>query len=182
MILIINLCQEKLSSEEFIRPLEEIVKNRGEYHIKFFKEKFDPSSYQKIIIGGTALKDFYALNYLSRFFWLKKTKTPLLGICLGMQILGLVWGARLIPQKEIGLVKIKTLKKNPLFSGELRVYALHSCSLENLKEFDLLAKSDQSVHAIKKKKKPFYGLLFHPEVKNKEIIERFLELPPSSLS
>jgi anthranilate/para-aminobenzoate synthase component II len=39
--------------------------------------------------------------------------------------------------------------------------------------FDIFSKT-KYVQAIKHKTKPFYGVLFHPEVRNKGLIEKFL--------
>jgi len=38
----------------------------------------------------------------------------------------------------------------------------------------VLAESAKCVHAIKHKLKDVYGVLFHPEVRNKEVVERFI--------
>lgn len=43
-----------------------------------------------------------------------------------------------------------------------------------------LAVSDRCVQAIRHRSLPLYGLLFHPEVRNEWIIERFLRLVESA--
>ena len=48
--------------------------------------------------------------------------------------------------------------------------------LNLLNEFDILAKSDNSIHAIKHKSKNIYGIVFHPEVRNQWVIEKFIEV------
>ena len=40
-------------------------------------------------------------------------------------------------------------------------------------EFDVLAESKYCPQAIKHKEKPYFAVLFHPEVRNKKIIENF---------
>ncbi|MEK6916511.1 MAG: hypothetical protein AABW92_02090, partial [Nanoarchaeota archaeon] len=54
-------------------------------------------------------------------------------------------------------------------------YSLHGNGLENLDQFDILAESAKSVQAIKHKKKEFYGIMFHPEVRNEKIVRNFLD-------
>ena len=59
---------------------------------------------------------------------------------------------------------------------EFEAYELHNYSVKPSKDFEILAKSKKCVQAIKHKSKPIYGILFHPEVRNKWIIKRFLKL------
>lgn len=173
MILIINTCQEKLSEEEFVKPIIGIVKDN--YEIKHYAEEINFDQYEKIIICGTALQDFSVLEDIEKFSWLKETDKPVLGICVGAEIIGLTFNAKLIDCEEIGMVKIKKTKENKLFSEDLDIYSLHKCALDSLNEFDILAESDKCVHAFKLKGKEIYGLQFHPEVKNPDMVGNFLE-------
>jgi GMP synthase-like glutamine amidotransferase len=63
-----------------------------------------------------------------------------------------------------------------LFASRFKAYELHNYSAESSPDFDVLAESKKCVQAIKHKKKAVYGVLFHPEVRNKEILERFILL------
>ena len=172
MILIISTCQDKLSEEEFVKPIANIVKD---YEIKHYKDVGYVDNYDKIIICGTALEDNEFLNYLNKFNWLKNTDKEVLGICSGMQIIALMFGANLIKQKEIGMTRIKYKKNNRLFSKDIEVYELHNNGLENLDSFDILAETT-TIQSIKHKEKPFYGIMFHPEVRNEEIVKNFIRL------
>ncbi|MBC8444348.1 gamma-glutamyl-gamma-aminobutyrate hydrolase family protein [Candidatus Woesearchaeota archaeon] len=176
MILIISTCQDKLSEEEFVKPITNIVKNsKKDYKIKHFMDVGYVDDYEKIIICGTALKDNEYLNHLNKFSWLKNTNKEVLGICSGMQIIALTFNAKLIQQKEIGMTQITTKSRNKLFSKEFEVYNLHQNSLTDLDEFDILATTENdSVQAIKHKHKQFYGIIFHPEVRNETIVENFI--------
>lgn len=173
MILIISTCKEKLSENEFVKPIANIVGK--DYLIKHYLElnKEDIDEADKIIICGTALKDNYYLDNLDKFSWIKNCSKSILGICSGMQIIGLVFGSELIKGKEIGIKNIE-VEKNKLFSEDFEVYELHSSSLKNLNNFEILAKSDSTIQAIKHKNKEIYGIIFHPEVRNCKIIGNFL--------
>ena len=58
---------------------------------------------------------------------------------------------------------------------EFEAYNLHQNSLTNINKFDILAISENdSIQAIKHKHKPFYGIIFHPEVRNESIIKNFI--------
>lgn len=172
MILIISTCQDKLSEEEFVKPIANIVKN---FEIKHYKDVGYVDNYDKIIICGTALEDNEFIKNLNKFNWLKNTDKDVLGICSGMQIIALMFDAKLTKQKEIGMIQIKCKKINRLFSKNLEVYELHNNGLKNLDNFNILAEND-NIQSIKHKEKPFYGIMFHPEVRNEEIIKNFISL------
>jgi GMP synthase (glutamine-hydrolysing) len=116
------------------------------------------------------------LDNAVRFQWLKETEKPVLGICAGMETIGMVFGARLVKCLEIGMTHIISLKDNPLFSADFKAYSLHSYCVETSEEFEVWAKSAKCIQFIKHKTKPIYGALFHPEVRNQELIKRFIEL------
>jgi hypothetical protein len=63
MILIISTCSQNLNENEFVRPIEKLLlKNGFDYKTKHYSEISDVSEYDKIIICGTALKDFEYLK------------------------------------------------------------------------------------------------------------------------
>jgi GMP synthase (glutamine-hydrolysing) len=74
------------------------------------------------------------------------------------------------------MAEISTLKENPLFQGNFKAYTLHNFSVKPCQTFETLAKSTKCIQAIKHKQKNIYGVLFHPEVRNQEIIQRFIKL------
>jgi GMP synthase (glutamine-hydrolysing) len=91
-----------------------------------------------------------------------------------MQTIGLVFGGRLEKCVEIGMTQITTSLANSLFSSSFKAYSLHNYSIQPSPEFDVLAESIKCMQAVKHKKKDTYGVLFHPEVRNKEIIQNFI--------
>jgi GMP synthase (glutamine-hydrolysing) len=72
------------------------------------------------------------------------------------------------------MTEIATLQENPLFSSSFKAYGLHNFSVAPAEDFDVLAESAQCVQAIKHRQKNIYGVLFHPEVRNQEILQRFV--------
>lgn len=173
MIILLSTCSEKLSEEEFVKPVARIV---GKCKIQHYREKLDLKKNDRLIICGTALKDNDYLENLKRFNYLKDIGIPVLGICSGMQILCLINGSKLSKKKEIGLIDIKTTMPNKLFSGNFSAYSLHQNSVTLPKGFTTIAKSKSIIHAVKHKEKEIYGIMFHPEVRNREMIEKFLTL------
>ena len=63
-----------------------------------------------------------------------------------------------------------------LLKKYFQAYSIHQNGISKLNEFDILAKSDNSIHAIKHKSKNIYGIVFHPEVRNQWVIEKFIEV------
>ena len=173
MILLLSTCSQKLSEEEFVRPIEKILlKNKLDFMVKHCSEDYDPSKYDKIIICGTALKDFEYLKDVEKFGWIKKYGGKLMGICSGMQMISIVYGMKLKGKVMIGSREVKIVKKEFL-DRDFKAYFLVSKQPVLNKEFIALAE-DESV--IKHKSKDVYGFLFHPEVLNPELIVKFCEL------
>lgn len=178
MILIVDMNSEENSFgfSEFVLPIKAIAEKLEKCTVKRYLEvsKKDLNDYNKIILSGSALKNTVTLSQIARFKWLLYCRTPVLGICAGMQTVGLVFGGRLVKCREIGMSKIVTLKENPLFSSSFKAYTLHNYAIVPSAEFEVIAESAKCVQAIKHKWKELYGVLFHPEVRNNEVIQRFI--------
>jgi GMP synthase (glutamine-hydrolysing) len=176
--LLISTCKEKLHELEFVKPIEQILKK----NIIFFTTihytkltKKDISDADKIIICGTSLKDKDYQDNLSSFNFIKDFKKPILGICAGMQILILTHNGKTKTSKEIGQIKANFKKEFLGLKEEQKIYALHSLYIES-PEFEVFAKSSNCPQAVKHKQKEIYGVLFHPEVMNREMITEFCKL------
>jgi|TARA_Y100000310_G_scaffold127024_1_gene126029 GMP synthase (glutamine-hydrolysing) len=179
MILIINICKEKLHYLEFVKPIENILKEKKiNFKTKHYKDLNENNikKFNKIIIAGTSLKDSQFLEDLNKFQWIKSFNKPILGICGGMQILVLIFRGLLRIKKEIGLIDIEFKKEFLGMERKRHAYNLHQFYVMS-NEFETLAVSNSKIpQAVKHKTKPFYGTLFHPEVRNKKLIEEFCKL------
>jgi len=175
VILIVDMNQRKgsLGLEEFVMPIASIA---GECETLHYSEVDYVNNFSKIILSGTPLKDNEYLNRLDSFRWVKECGKPILGICAGMQAIAAVHDSKIVECKEIGMTQIETTGENPLASGIFKAYELHNLAVEPSNAFEVLAKSKNCIQAIKHLRKPLYGVLFHPEVRNPGILERFLKL------
>lgn len=180
MILVVDMNWKKdsLGYYEFVAPLIAVAQKYDEVIVEHYSELHTEAlgCYSRIILSGTTLKDVAFLQQPGKFTWLKQVKKPMLGICAGMEVIGQVFGLRLRQGLEIGMTQINTLKENPLFSGTFRAYSLHSYVVEPAVDFQVLAESPQCIQAIGHKQKLIYGILFHPEVRNEDILERFITM------
>jgi GMP synthase-like glutamine amidotransferase len=178
MIVVVDMNWKKdsLGFSEFVLPIVTITQELDEAIVKHYTElKQDLlGKCDCIILSGTALKDHATLNQMEKFEWIKTCKKPILGICAGMQTIGLVFGLTLEKCLSIGMTQITALKPNPLFSSTFKAYSLHNFSVVPTDDFEVLAETPQCVQAIKHRQKNVFGVLFHPEVRNSEIIERFV--------
>lgn len=182
---LISTCSEPMLDDEFVRPISRIVEDRsgndGRTHEISVHQALnvpydDLAIDDNLIICGTAFQDDEYLNHIDAFRWLRDTPATVLGICSGMQILALAWGAELSSGQEIGMVEVEILRTNPLVEGHFQAYALHKHSLKGLDAFEIWAKSEDCVQVIAHKRKDQYGVLFHPEVRQHEVIRRFIDI------
>jgi GMP synthase-like glutamine amidotransferase len=183
MMLLVDLCYEKdsLSRYEFVFPIAKAVQSTGSrYQIKHFSElkvhKIEDAD--RIILCGTALKDNVYAERIEKFSWMRTFERPILGICAGMQVMASAFGGKIVPWPEIGLREIEILDETPLL-GEPRSitgYHLHNYGVSLPQGFNLVAGSQEYVEAFKHRERPAYGIIFHPEVRNRWIIERFAQL------
>jgi len=175
MILLIKICKIPFHYFEFVKPIEDILKK---LNIEFLAIHYNDLTSEmllksdKAVISGTSLKDNSFLDDIERFYWIKEFDKPVLGICGGMHILGLIYNGKLMDVQEIGLGTLNFDEEFFGFNGKVEVYELHKLFVES-SEFDVIAKSEKCPQVIKHKHRLLYGVLFHPEVRNKKLIERF---------
>ena len=197
-ILLINICKEKLHFYEFVKPVGKVlIKNKIKGFIRHYTclNKKDLDKASRGIICGTSLRDNEFLDEIKRFNWIRNFKKPLLGICGGMQLIGMVFGGKLDKKSEVGYFYENFSKEFLGLKNKVEVYHLHNNyvnfnklkdselnDFENngLNDFEVVSESrvgsDSKINqAVKHKKRKIYGVLFHPEVRNKELIKMFLQ-------
>jgi GMP synthase (glutamine-hydrolysing) len=183
MILLVDLCYEKgaLSKYEFVLPIANILRHAKAPHevvhyTELSTDQLDKS--EKIILCGTALKDNAYSEEIDLFSWMKRCEKPMLGICAGMQVIGSAFGGNIIPMPAIGLEKIEIIRNTPLLGEPRQIdgYHLHNYGVTLPRDFELVAGSPERVVAFLHCQRPIYGIIFHPEVRNRWIVERFANL------
>jgi GMP synthase-like glutamine amidotransferase len=184
MILLMDLCYEKnsLSQYEFVYPVAYTLKQSGfSSETRHFTElrEIEWERYDRIILCGTALKDNDYAERIELFSWIKMCKKPTLGICAGMQVISAVFGGRIVPQPAIGLDNIEIIQESALLGGprEIEGYHLHNYGVTLPEDFIILAGRPDEVEAFCHPTRHIYGIAFHPEVRNRWIIERFARMP-----
>jgi len=180
MILVVDMNWKSfsLAFNEFVQSVVTVVEPLEKCTVRHYMEldAEELKKYSKIILTGNTLKDHQTLQKLNKFEWIKSFEHPILGICAGIQTISQLYNTPLTPCLQIGMTEIQTVKDNPLFEGKISVYTLHNYSVSPSEAFEVLAKSEECIQAVKHKQKNIYGVLFHPEVRNLDIIRRFLKL------
>lgn len=178
-VLIVDLTsKDALRSSEFINPLKKAFPKAKVIHYSILTTQMASKS-KGIILSGTTLTDHEYLKKVKQFNFLKKYPSPVLGICAGQQIIGIIFGSTIHREKkpEIGLIPIYVEQSDEILDGydnTFSAYTLHQSNISLPKNFIRIAHSNEYENAIiKHEKKPIYGLSFHPEVRNQLIFKNF---------
>jgi len=159
------------------------------------------NQYKRIIIPGVGSFSDGMKELANDGFYdqIKELTCPVLGICLGMQVLGKIgfeFGTsngleifdaevrRLMVKGRIphmGFNKIKVIKPNKLLEGlnNKEFYFMHSYEMINFTDISSLTSYENHTFVSSVKKENFYGVQFHPEKSRSQgvdLIKNFLSL------
>jgi GMP synthase (glutamine-hydrolysing) len=141
-----------------------------------------------IILSGGRGNPYEPLNLTSNFVALMNFKVPVLGFCLGHEILAVAYGGRIkkLPEYHGKKETISIIKpEDPIFKGigvnEISLQKKHAFHVAGLPEtFEVLGSSESCINEIiKHKELPVYGFQSHPEVSGAhglKVVENFLRI------
>lgn len=114
--------------------------------------------------------------------YLRDLDIPILGICLGMQLMGTTFGGRVAPGTIGGYaeVEVEVVDEDDILRGlpsRFRTWASHADQVVELPpRFGLLARSRVcEIEAMRHLERPIYGVQWHPEVVHTEYGDRLLD-------
>jgi GMP synthase (glutamine-hydrolysing) len=119
--------------------------------------------------------------------YLRDLDIPILGICLGMQLMGTTFGGKVVPGSMGGYaeVDVNIVKEDDILKGlppKFKTWASHMDQVSELpKGFETLARSNVcEIEAMKHLTRPLYGVQWHPEVVHtehgQELLDNFIAL------
>jgi len=129
--------------------------------------------YDGVVLSGSEamVSDERTVKLFSRELdALRDSSTPVLGICFGHQLLCRAFGSKVVRSaKPIErFVETEVVAPDPIFEGiprKMGVFEAHYEVVDSVPSgFKLLARSPTStVGAVRHRKRPLYGVQFHPE-------------------
>lgn len=180
MIAILDCTRQDLSllKCEFVSPVIDIVRIAGFSTIVLPLTTHEiPDNLKGIILTGTSLMDNHYLT-IGLPEWVLQWTGPVLGICAGMQLIVMTYGGRIVPSEAIGMKEICCTNSDEIFNGKERFtgWELHRSGVEISGNLTALARSESGIQMIRTNERPWYGVLFHPEVRNEWLITNFLTI------
>ncbi len=167
MILVIDCGSNKTKYiEQIVYEFEDVKP------VKLFDfTKEDLSGIKGVIISGAPIliTEVDTEPYINQFQWIKESKIPVLGICFGHQIIGLIYGAFASRIKEDrDWQTIEAFEDSILFNrlpNEVEMMEDHCETISIPAGFKLIASSDSCVNEVMQHSdKDLFGIQFHPEV------------------
>lgn len=148
--------------------------------------KIKINNIDKIILsGGNLSVKYHKKDYVNEIKLIKESKIPILGICLGCELIASTFGEKLerMDVKEREILKVSKIKKDKLMNGldNFKVFESHRWIVKKCQKLIPLAKSDKGIEVFKHPKKEIYGVQFHPEMfhrktQGKIILKNFLNM------
>ena len=144
------------------------------------------TNFKAVIISGAPIliTEIDTAPYLKQLECLLNIQLPILGICFGHQLIGLLHGAypsKMKEDRDWQLIEI--YESCPLFDklpSEFEIMEDHCETISIPAGFQLVASSDACINeCMQHHTKPIYGVQFHPEVSGnfgRIIFENFIKL------
>lgn len=141
---------------------------------------------QGVILSGAPLliTEIDTTPYQDKMKWILTTEIPVLGICFGHQLIGLLHGAsgsRIREDRD--WQTIESMEDCALFNRlpiEFQMMQDHCEAISIPPGFTLMASSDACINeAMKHKDKQLFGVQFHPEVSGNHgaiLLENFVKV------
>ncbi|MBC7863710.1 MAG: gamma-glutamyl-gamma-aminobutyrate hydrolase family protein [Bacteroidia bacterium] len=145
-----------------------------------------PQGVKGVIFSGspTMLSETDLAPYKEKISAVLEWNVPILGICFGHQLLGMLHGAKIYKGEEAREnEKITVVEPNELLldlNEQFDMMEDHTEGIELPENFIHIASSFQyPVEVMKHNQKPFYGVQFHPEVSGEDgmiLFENFIHI------
>ena len=178
-----------------------VVNNKGQYNHRIQRSLQYLKIESELVSNTLSIEEIEAKNPIGLILgggpsiegagnseeYIKHFDIPILGICLGHQLIAKTYGGDVATSntESYAQVKININNDENLFEGlapEMEVWSSHKDEVKSLpEEFEILANSKLcDIESFKHKDKDVYGIQFHPEVhhtpKGSQIFENFYKI------
>ena len=110
---------------------------------------------------------------------IQTTNKPLLGICLGFQLLTLAYDGSLIQgEKNKGWEEVEIKQPFLIPKGNYSFFQVHRWKVQDSGTLEIIAENEEHIQVLQHSSKPHYGTIFHPELSEQEgqdLLQAFLE-------
>ena len=162
-----------------------VINNKGQYNHRIARSLQYLKIPAKLVSNELSIEEIEAENPIGLILgggpsiegaglseeYIKHFDIPILGICLGHQLIAKAYGGEVSTSETESYAQVKRDIKNDenLFEGlapEIDVWSSHKDEVKTVpEEFEVLASSNLcDVESFKHKDKDVYGIQFHPEV------------------
>lgn len=166
-----------------------VVNNHGQYNHRIHRTLQYLKIPSEIIPNTLSIEELKAKNPMGMVLgggpamersgnsveYIKNLDIPILGICLGHQLIAKAFGGEVATadSESYAQIELEILDENDIFLGlgpKMEVWASHKDEIKKMPgNFEVLAKSSIcDVEAMKHQEKSIYGIQFHPEVQHTE--------------
>jgi GMP synthase (glutamine-hydrolysing) len=149
-------------------------------------EKIDKKNTLAYVLSGSPIliTETDISNHLQFYHFLKEVPVPVLGICFGHQLLGILHGAKIFKGEQIqSEIELQIAEHDELFKGfgtSVHMTEDHTEAIPLPPGFIKLASSDKyEVEAMRHPDKNIFGVQFHPEVSGEnglKLLKNFCKL------
>lgn len=144
-------------------------------HVNDFSSS-DAEKFDVVVLSGGSKFSVNGLHkeiYDREIEFIQTTQKPVIGICLGFQLIAKAFGSKIerLPEKVKGIFEIQIIKQISVFDSinELVVYEGHRFVVSKLAEvLEPLAQSTKGCELFQHCDKSIFGMLFHPEVETEK--------------
>ena len=178
-----------------------VINNKGQYNHRIGRSLQYLNIPHELVSNDLSIEEIEAKNPIGLILgggpsiegagnseeYIKHFDVPILGICLGHQLIAKAYGGEVTTSdtESYAQVKINITNDKSLFEGlgpQMDVWSSHKDEVKTIPEdFEILASSNLcDVESFKHKDKDVYGIQFHPEVhhtpKGSIIFENFYKI------
>ena len=149
------------NGSSYINKLKRLLQAKVVKWNQLYKVNFN--GYGLIVLsGGHKLPVmWHGPEFANEIRIIKKIRKPIIGICLGSELIAHAYGAKLFKLNRREHRTIKIIQNKQIF----RVFESHRWAIKQLpKNFIALARSKDGIEIFRHKSRPIFGIQFHPEV------------------